>query len=700
MSLNKVFKPKSIAVIGASNQKSSVGYDLFRNIAKSKYRGRVYPVNHKRKKVQGVVAYNSVNLIKNKIDLAIIATPAKTVPSVLLECAEAGIKGVVIISAGFNEIGPEGVRLNKEISDIAQKNKMRIIGPNCLGFLHPSIGLNASFATKNAVPGKIAFISQSGALCTSVLDWAKQCNVGFSHFVSIGSMLNTGFADLIEYFGRDKETEAILVYMESLRDAKKFMKVAKLVSPKKPIIVLKVGKSSEGASAAKSHTGSLTGDDKVFDMVFDSVGVERVKTITDLFNCAKTLSMKNIPRGNRLTIVTNAGGPGVISTDALIEDNGRVAKLEKNTIKKLDAILPASWSKGNPVDILGDATPERYSNALSVCVKDKNTDAILVLLTPQSMTAPAEVALEAVKIAKKSKKPIITCWMGGADTERGVKVLFENNIPIFRNPENAVKSFMYISRQQKKVKKIKTKSASAIKNFKPKYKANEKIIKSAQEDKRVVLLESEAREFLSNYGIKSPGNAVARSVNEAERLSTKIGYPVVMKIMSPQILHKVDVGGVILNINSKAEAKVAFGKIIKNVKSKNKKVKIEGVFIEKMLDAKHEIFLGCKFDPIFGHIIAFGAGGTYVELNKDISLTHPVFDKRNISELINSTKISKILNGYRGMPGVATDKLITTIANFSKLVEDFPEIKEIDINPYMMDEKDAYVVDAKVIIRK
>lgn len=700
MSLRKIFKPKSIAVVGASSKRGSVGYDLFRNILKSQYKGDVYPVNYKRKKVQGEKSYQKVSAISAKIDLAIIATPAKTVPAVVKDCAESGVKGAVIISAGFMESGKEGQKLGAEIEDLVEKYGIKIIGPNCLGFLHPSIGLNASFASKSARKGKIAFISQSGALCTSILDWAEQAQVGFSHFVSIGSMLDVDFADLLDYFGNDSETSAILIYMESLRDADKFLKVARRVSPHKPIIALKVGRSEEGASAAKSHTGSLTGNDQVFDIAFRSVGIERVLTITDLFNCAKTLSMKNIPQGKRLAIVTNAGGPGVISTDTLIEQEGKIAKLSKATIEKLNKVLPASWSHANPVDVLGDSTPERYRIAVEICMRDKGIDAVFVLLTPQSMTKPAVVAREIVKINKTSDKAIIACWMGGADIEHGVEILRKNNIPLFRNPENAIKSFMHIVRQKQKGLLAGRKVLSLTKNLKVKYSKNKAIIESLRIDGRTVMLENEARLFLSNYGINSPANEVAKNLDEVVKISKRISFPQVMKIVSPDILHKVDVGGVILKIKTVTEAQIAYKSILKNIQAKQPNAKIEGVIIEKMLVGGYELLLGAKADPIFGHVVAFGSGGSFVELYQDVAFELLPLNKQSINRLFDNTKIFKILKGYRGLPGTDLDKLAMTLVKFSKLIEDFPEVQEIDINPFIVDNKNGYVVDAKVIIQK
>lgn len=703
--LDKIFKPKSIAVIGASTKKGSVGYDLFANVNNESFKGKVFAVNFKRKKVQGVDAYKTISDIPTKVDLAIIATPAKTVPFVVEECGRVGVKGIVIISAGFTEAGTEGKKMSKQILETAHRYKMRVIGPNCLGFLHPSIGLNASFATKSAKPGKLAFISQSGALCTSILDWAQQDNIGFSHFVSIGSMIDVGFHDLIEYLGRDKETSAILIYMESLANSAKFLEVARKVVTKKPIIVLKVGRSVEGSQAAKSHTGSLTGNDIVFDAAFASAGIVRANTIWSLFGCAKLLAMQKNAASNELTVITNAGGPGVIATDALIAGEGKLSQLSKSTKEKLDNILPLSWSHANPIDILGDATPERYAQTIKICVNDSNVQSVLILLTPQSMTNPTEVARQIVKIPNLKKKMIFACWMGGNDVTEGTKILENHNIPTFNLPEAAIKSFTNIQKYTMSLRGAKQRSnlgreinTNTIKSFKPKTDQNKKIVELVRQEKRRAFTESEAKEFLANYGIKSAKHFIATTKSEAGNMSDKTGFPVAIKILSPDILHKVDVGGVILNINSKTEVMAAFAKIMKSVKSKKPKADIRGVSIERMTKGDFELLIGCKKDPIFGHVIVFGTGGTTVEVYNDTNLALVPLMKGEALKLMQNTKIFKMLKGFRGKSGADLKYLQDILYKFSKLIEDFPEISELDMNPFVVTGKNGVVLDAKIVI--
>jgi acetyltransferase len=700
MKLDKIFNPKTIAVIGASDRKGSVGYALFRNLISSDYDGIVYPVNIKRKNVQSIKAYQSVKDLPDKIDLAIVATPAATVPDIIKECGQAGVSGVVIISAGFGETGREGERLSGKILKTARRYDMKIVGPNCLGFIRPGIHLNASFASKMALPGKIAFISQSGALCTAILDWSVKNKVGFSNFVSIGSMLDVGFHDLIDYFGQDKKTTSILIYMESLTEARKFLSAARAFSRTKPIIVLKVGRSSEGARAARSHTGSIAGNDAVFSAAFERAGIIRVDTVDDLFDSAKTLAMQPRPKDNRLAVVTNAGGPGVIATDALIYSQGRIADLTKDTIDKLDKFLPSAWSRANPVDVLGDATADKYRKAVSLCLNDNNVDGALVILTPQAMTDPTAVAKAIVKIKNKENKTLLASWMGGEDVEEGREILEDNSIPVYRSPENAVRCFMYMYNYSKNLELLYETPATIPHAFRPRVKKNKKLIQAVINDKRDSLTEAEAKELLVNYDIPVVKNAIAKNAKEAGTQAARIGFPVVMKILSPDIIHKTDVGGVCLDINSKEEAAEAYEKIMTSVRRHQPRAAIHGVFIEAMVGKRYELLIGCQKDAIFGPAIVFGMGGVAVEVYKDTKVGLPPLNMSLAMRLIEETKIYKLLKGYRGMPGVDIAAIQFLLYKFAYLVADFPEIKELDINPLAIDEHGGIVLDAKVILDK
>ncbi|MBD3247674.1 GNAT family N-acetyltransferase [Candidatus Falkowbacteria bacterium] len=699
--LDKLFNPQTIAVIGASDKEGGVGNALMKNLISNNFKGIVYPVNPKREAVQGIKTYPSVSDIPDKIDLAIIATPAKTVPALVEECGRAGVSGIVVISAGFDEIGEEGKKMSEQIYDTAKAYRMRILGPNCLGFIRPSLNLNASFANKMALKGKIALISQSGALCASILDWAVKNNVGFSHFVSIGSAIDVSYHDLIDYLGDDPDTESILVYMESLKDARKFMSAARAFARQKPIIILKVGRTSEGAQAAKSHTGSLAGNDAVYDAAFERAGAIRVDTALDLFHVAKTLAMQGRPQGNRLAVVTNAGGPGVIATDYLVYKEGVLAELDKKTINKLDKKLPKAWSRSNPIDVLGDADADRYKIAVGACIDDENVDAVLTILTPQAMTDPEGVAKEIValnKKAAKSQKMMFASWMGGDDVLPARKILEKGNVPIYRTPEEAVKNFMYLNHYTKNLESLNETPATIPHAFKPKNDKARKLIDNLAAEERSSMTEDEAKKLLSYYDISVPKYEVANSAKEAGRLAAKIGFPAVMKIVSPDILHKTDVGGVAVGIKSSSEAEKAYKQIIRSAKKKVAGADIRGVLIEQMAKKRYELLIGCKKDKVFGPAIVFGMGGVAVEVFKDTKVGLPPLNMSLALKMIESTKIYKLLKGYRNMPDVDIASIQFLLYKFAYLISDFPEIKELDINPFSVDEKGGVVLDAKVVL--
>jgi len=696
--LKTLFNPRTVAIIGATNRKGTVGFDLMRNIIGSGYEGIVFPINNKRQSIYGIKAYPSVQSTPDKIDLAIIATPAKTVPDLVEQCGKAGVKGIVIISAGFIETGKHGKVMVDRILQLSRKYGIRIIGPNCLWFIKPSISLNASFANKMAIPGKITFISQSGALCTSILDWSVKMNVGFSHFVSIGSMIDVGFHDLIDYFGQDPETQSIVIYMESLKNTRRFLSAARAFSRTKPIILLKTGKSSEGAKAAMSHTGSIAGNDAVFDAAFKRAGIIRVNTIGELFDCAKTLAMQKRPKGKRLAVVTNAGGPGVIVTDTLIELGGELAILSANTMNKLNEIMPPAWSKGNPVDVLGDASPERYRDAVQLCIDEPNVDGVLVILTPQSMTDSAKVSEEIVNLPNRYKKTFLASWMGEDDVRNGKNILEKGGIPCFNIPEDAVKSFINMYNYSRNLELLYETPSSIPDAFTPSKTKSKRLINNVVKDNRFVMTEYEAKQLLSHYDIPVIKNFIAKTSKEAGIIAQKTGFPVVMKILSPDILHKTDVGGVKLNIKSKEQAEKAFDEIIKNSVKHKPKANIHGVFIEQMLSKKYELLIGCKKDPLFGPALVFGMGGIAVEIFKDTNVGLPPLNVALSMRILKKKKIYNLLKGYRGMKGVDIESIQFLLYKFAYLVSDFPEIKEIDINPFGVDENGGVVLDAKVIL--
>jgi len=553
LSLDKIFKPKSIAVIGASDEIGSIGYILMKNLTESGYNGRTYPININKTKVLDLQAFKTVDQVPEIVDLALIATPAKTVPEIVEQCGKAGIQGIIIVSAGFKEIGNEGKTLEDKILEIKRKYHLHIIGPNCLGIIQTSIGLNATFLTRMPKPGKIAFISQSGALGAAILDWAITEDIGFSNFVSIGSMIDVDFGDLIDYFGTDPNTSSILMYIEGITNARKFMSAARHFARTKPIIVVKAGKYGESAKAAASHTGSLTGEDMIYDAAFKRAGIVRVEEIADLFNIAEVLGMQTIPKGPNLAIITNAGGPGIMATDALISRGGKLAKLSPKTMDKLDSILPYYWSKGNPIDILGDAQDDRYNSVFQVCLDDENIDGLLIIHTPTGRENPVEIAKRIVEQCRLKytnfSKPILTSFMGYEQVEEANQILKQNGIPTYSTPEQAVNTYMYMYQYKRNLELLYETPEELPVSRVPPRRPLTVIMRNAAKENREILTEIEAKQLLEYYDIPVVKTLVAKTVEDAISQVSHIGYPIVLKILSPQIIHKTDAGGVMLDIN-------------------------------------------------------------------------------------------------------------------------------------------------------
>ena len=696
--LDKIFKPKSIAVVGASTKEKSVGHSIFKNLVDNQFQGNVYPINPKAGELLGHKAYPALADLPEKVDLAVIVVPSKLVPSVVEECGQAGVGGLIIISAGFKEAGEEGEKMVEAILITCRKYKMRLIGPNCLGTINPKLGMNATFASRMALPGNIAFISQSGALCSSILDWACEQNVGFSHFVSIGSMVDIGFAELIDYFGMDQETSCILIYMESLTEARKFMSAARAFARSKPIIILKAGRSLAGSKAAMSHTGTLAGNDAAFDAAFKRSGCVRVETISQLFNCAQALSMQPRPRGNRLAIVTNAGGPGVLATDYLITRGGELAKLSEASLTKLNAALPATWSHGNPVDVLGDASAEDYRIALETCLADQNVDGVLTILTTQTVTDPIGTAKALVEASKKYHKPILAAWMGEHDVWEAREIMESGKIPNYRYPESAVDVFTQMHQYSLNLEFLYETPPEAPHRFVPKRDEAWHILRTALTEKRHYLLEHEAKDLMRCYDLPVGNSRVVKSAHDAAKAALELGFPLVMKIISPDALHKTEVGGVQLNINSENEAIRAYDEIISSLKKHKPDAHVVGVLVEKMVKKRFELLIGAIRDPIFGPLIVFGQGGVAVEVIKDTNFGLPPLNIALAKRIIQNTRIYQQLKGFRGIPGVDLDDLAFQLVKFSYILTDYPEVREIDINPYLLDEKGGVVVDARILL--
>ena len=702
--LDKIFNPQTVAIIGASDVEGSVGHAIVKNFTQSGFAGKVYFVNIKKPEILGVKTYPSIEQVPEEVDLAMIATPAKTVPGVMEECGRAKVKGVIIVSAGFKEIGPEGKALEDQVGAIAKKYGVRVIGPNCIGVIRPRINLNATFLDKMPKPGNIAFISQSGALGSAILDWAIHENIGFSNFVSVGSMIDVDFGDLIDYFGSDPKTKSILMYIEGITQARKFMSAARHFARTKPIIVVKSGRFSESAKAAASHTGSLSGSDEIYDAAFKRAGIVRVNDIADLFNAAEVLGTQPLPKGNKVVIITNAGGPGVMATDALISFGGQLAKLSQKTVDALNKVLPPFWSHGNPIDVLGDAKADRYKAAMEAALNDENVDGILVIFTQQAVSEAIPIAKDIVELVRNrpyQNKTIVTSFMGFGAVQEANAILNANNIPTYSTPEQALKTYMYMYNYQRNIEDLYETPEELPVDAAPPKRPILAILKNAAAENREILTEDEAKKILKYYNFPVVRTAVANNIDEAVAYATEMGFPVVLKILSPQIIHKSDAGGVILNINSPREVRDAFELLIQRATAYNPHAQIIGVTVQPMVEKRgQEVIIGGKTDPVFGPVIIFGMGGVGVELFKDVSIGLPPLNTTLIRRMMEETKIYRLLKGYRGSAAVDLKRLDETILQFSQLLTDFPQIKEIDINPLLISDKDATILDARIVLDK
>ncbi len=700
--LDHIFYPKTVAIIGASERSGSVGRTVLWNLLKSPFGGTVYPVNPKRKNILGIKAYPSILDIPDEIDLAVIVIPAKGVCEVIKDCVKKKIPTAVIISAGFKELGAPGEKMEQEILLEARKGGMRIVGPNCLGVMNPLNGLNATFAADMALKGNLAFISQSGALCTAVLDWSLKESIGFSAFVSIGSMVDVSWGDLITYFGNDQNTKSILIYMESIGDPRAFLSAAREVALTKPIILIKAGRTAESAKAAASHTGSLAGSDDVLEAALKRVGVLRVNSISDLFSMAKVLSKQPNPKGPNLTIITNAGGPGVIATDALIQTGGKLTQLEKTTFEKLNALLPEHWSRNNPVDILGDASADQYAKTIEIISKDKNTDGILVILTPQDMTDPTETARKVIEYANLEGKPILASWMGAHSVARGDQILSSANIPTFEYPDQACMAFSYMWKYSYNLKGIYETPELTVKDEKLQIIQNKKIeqiIQNARKEKRTLLTEFESKEVLSAYGINVVITKIAESERKAVTIAEEIGFPVVLKLHSETITHKTDVGGVKLNLNNSEAVQKAYKEIYESVKTLKGEEHFQGVSVQQMIKMDgYELILGSSIDEQFGPVLLFGTGGQLVEVFKDRSLALPPLNSTLAKRMMEQTKIYEALHGVRGQKSVDFPLLEKILVQFSNLIVEQRWIKECDINPLLVSSSKIVALDARIIL--
>ena len=699
--LDAIFAPRTVAVIGASEKQGSVGRAVLWNLISNPFGGTVYPINSNRHNVLGIKAYKDIKSVPDPVDLAVVVTPASTVPGVISECVDAGVTGAIVISAGFKESGPEGARLEQELLKEARRGRMRIIGPNCVGVMRPYSGMNATFAAEAARPGSVGFLSQSGALCTAILDWSFRAHVGFSAFVSIGSMLDVGWGDLIDYLGDDPYTKSIVIYMESIGDVRSFMSASREVALAKPIIVIKAGRTEAAAKAAASHTGSLTGSDEVLDAAFRRVGVLRVNSISEVFDMAEVLSKQPRPKGPRLAILTNAGGPGVLATDALIDNMGELAPLSAETMAALDAILPAAWSHSNPIDILGDADPKRYASSLEITAKDPNIDGLLTILTPQAMTDPTATAEHLRQHAKISGKPVLASWMGGAAVEAGQQILNQAGIPSYEYPDTAAHVFTLMWGSSYNLQGLyETPNGPVDSEIATNARESaEAIIAAVRRQGRTVLTEPESKQLLAAYGIPTVKTVVAETLDAAVAAAEDLGYPTVLKIYSETITHKTNVGGVQLNLRDADAVRAAFRAIESAVCERAGAKHFQGVSVQPMIKLDgYELIIGSSLDAQFGPVLLFGTGGQLVEVFKDRSLALPPLNTTLARRMMEHTKIYTALRGVRGRRSVDIAALEQLMVRFSQLVVEQKWIKEVDINPLLASPDRLLALDARVIV--
>jgi acetyltransferase len=699
--LDTIFAPKSVAVIGATETIGSVGRTIVWNLMSSSFGGTIYPVNPKRPSILGIKAYPNLTAVPEVVDLIVVVTPAATIPDIIKEAVDVGVKSAIIISAGFKETGPSGVELERQILEHARRGNMRIIGPNCLGVMSPVTGLNATFASTIARRGSVGFISQSGALCTAILDWSLRENVGFSSFVSIGSMLDVDWSDLIYYLGDDPHTQSIVIYMETIGNARAFLSAAREVALTKPIIVIKPGRTEGAAKAAASHTGSLTGSDEVLEVAFRRSGVLRVNSIAELFYMAEVLGKQPRPKGPRLTILTNAGGPGVLAADSLITNGGELAKISPETMQAFNELLPAAWSHNNPVDILGDASPERYGKALEIAAKDPNSDGILVILTPQAMTDPTKTAEQLEPYSQSLGKPVIATWMGGNEVAPGEAILNKASIPAFPYPDTAARVFDYMAHYSENLHSLYETPIAVDEETGNTLDRGcaEETIQNARSAGRTILTEYESKRLLACYGIPTVDTRIATSREEAVNAANAIGYPVVLKLHSETITHKTDVGGVQLNLLNAEDVLKAYASIAKSVSEKVGPEHFLGVTVQPMAKVDgYELIMGSSIDPQFGPVLLFGLGGQLVEVFKDRALGLPPLTTTLARRMMERTNIYTALKGVRGRKPVDLVALERLLVRFSQLITEQPWIKELDINPLMASPEKLVALDARVVL--
>jgi len=699
MSLEKFFNPDSVAIIGASEKKGKVGAEILANMIEAGYKGKIFPVNRKGETINGLKCYPDIESIGQVPDVVIIVIPAKAVPSVIQQCAKIGVKSVIIITAGFKEIGKEGRKLEQQVIQIAKQAGIRVIGPNCLGVIVPANNLNASFGGDLPSAGSTGYLSQSGALLAAILDMANAKGIGFSKLISIGNKADIDELDIMKSLGDDADTQVIAGYLESIEDGNVFVREAENISHSKPIILIKSGGTSAGAKAASSHTGSLTGTETAYEAVFERSGIIRCNSIKEQFDYAQAFANQPLPAGSSVAVITNAGGPGIMAADTIEKQGLTFAKLADETVEKLAGYLPPAANLYNPIDILGDALADRYEFALDAVLDDPNVDIVLILLTPQAMTESTATATAIVKVSQRKKqKPILACFLGAGKVEEGVKVLQSGKIPQYDSPESAVSTIKVMTdyvRWRSRPKRV-------VKLFPVNRRKVETIVeKHLRQDVREIG-ETEAKEILEAYGFITPKGSIATTAEQAANIAEQLGYPVVLKIWSPDILHKSDVGGVRVGLGNPREVMDAFDLMMYRIPKKLPDANILGVLVEEMCKSGKEVILGMNRDPHFGPLMMFGMGGTMVEVLKDVSFYLAPLTADEAKQMLVSTKTYRILEGVRGEEGMNIDAIAEGLQRLSQLVTEFPQIQELDINPYVVGPEGAtpIAVDARISVEK
>jgi len=697
--LDNMFRPASLGVIGASDKPGTIGRALVQNIQQGGFKGKTFLINPKHPVINGLPAYPSIEAVAEAVDLVIIATPIATVPSLIGQCVRSGVKGAVIVSAGGREAGPKGHEIETAIMEAAAKGGLRIIGPNCVGVISTEANLYATFAHQAPLPGRLAFISQSGALIGAIIDLSLKKRIGFSHFVSVGGMLDVDFGDLIDYLGNDPGVGSIVLYIEGITHPRKFMSAARAVSRIKPIIVLKSGRSAAGSKAAASHTGSMAGEGAIYDAAFNRAGMVRVDTIEALFDCAELVAKQPVPRGSGLAVITNAGGPGVMAADALASFGMEPVPLQPETLRQLDAFLPPFWSRGNPVDILGDATPERYRRAVEICVAAPEVNGLVVVFVPQAVSDAADVAEALTEVLRGKSYPVFAVLMGGEGVERGRGIFSSAGIPTYETPERAIQAFWYMNAYAHNLELLQQVPPKLDRRLEFDRERGTAVVRRALDQGQTFLTEIESKELLAAYGIPVNRTELAASADEAVCLAQDIGYPVAMKICSRDILHKSDANGVHLNVCDQRHVRETFLRMMADARTYNPKALLAGVTIQSMVDrTDYELILGSKKDPLFGPVILFGMGGIMTEILKDQAIALPPLNRLLARRLIESTRVYRLLKGYRSRPPADLGRLEEILIRLSQLVIDFPEIAELDINPLLLMGDTPCAVDARIVI--